>query len=95
MLLIICLKLLFFINHIFMPIFRKVEYLKRVANRGEVAKFKNADQTFIDSLEKYADQGIFLQWKEKVRTRQKKISDVCYEVTFFEFFLNHKQKSLS
>ncbi|XP_043953647.1 serine/threonine-protein kinase/endoribonuclease IRE1 isoform X1 [Gambusia affinis] len=49
----------------FWPYVKKVEYLKKVGNRQEVAKYQNADQELIDSLEKYAPRVPFSQWKEK------------------------------
>ncbi|XP_007560002.1 uncharacterized protein LOC103143407 isoform X1 [Poecilia formosa] len=49
----------------FWPYVKKIEYLKKVGNREEVAKYQNAEQELIDSLEKYADHGTFSQWKEK------------------------------
>ncbi|MEQ2284679.1 hypothetical protein AMECASPLE_023999 [Ameca splendens] len=49
----------------FWPNAKKVEYLKKVANREEVARYQNADQTFLNSLEKHAAHGTFSQWKEK------------------------------
>ncbi|XP_023202532.1 serine/threonine-protein kinase/endoribonuclease IRE1-like isoform X2 [Xiphophorus maculatus] len=49
----------------FWPYVKKVEYLKKVGNRKDVAKYQNADQELIDSLEKYATHGAFSQWKKK------------------------------
>ncbi|XP_032437949.1 uncharacterized protein LOC116732105 isoform X1 [Xiphophorus hellerii] len=49
----------------FWPYVKKVEYLKKVGNREDVAKYQNADQELIDSLEKYATHGAFSQWKKK------------------------------
>lgn len=78
---IFCTPLLFsYIPHvlalkdILMSLYRKVEYLKKVGNRQEVAKYQNADQELIDSLEKYAPRVPFSQWKEKVSVVQKNIS---------------------
>ncbi|KAK5611596.1 hypothetical protein CRENBAI_014687 [Crenichthys baileyi] len=49
----------------FWPNAKKVEYLKKVANREKLARYQNADQKFINSLEKHAAHGTFSQWKEK------------------------------
>ncbi|XP_018546020.2 uncharacterized protein LOC108892768 isoform X5 [Lates calcarifer] len=44
---------------------RRVDYLRRVGNREEVANCRNADQKLIDSLEKCAGDGSFNLWKNK------------------------------
>lgn len=59
-----------------MSLYRKVEYLKKVGNRKDVAKYQNADQELIDSLEKYATHGAFSQWKKKVSAVQKKYLNI-------------------
>lgn len=44
---------------------RRVEYLRRIGNREDVKKCRNADKEVIDSLEKCAGEGFFKQWKNK------------------------------
>ncbi|KAL3046500.1 hypothetical protein OYC64_004487 [Pagothenia borchgrevinki] len=43
--------------------YRKVEYLKKIGDRKEVEKYKDADQEFISSLDKCAGDGAFNGWK--------------------------------
>lgn len=49
----------------FWPHKKKIEYLKKVGNREEVATYKNQDEKLINSFEKYAAHEGFSQWKEK------------------------------
>uniref|UniRef100_UPI0037E97854 uncharacterized protein n=1 Tax=Semicossyphus pulcher TaxID=241346 RepID=UPI0037E97854 len=44
---------------------RRVEYLRKIGNKEEVAKFQNADAEFISSLEKCAGVGSFKLWKNQ------------------------------
>nr|XP_004554462.1 serine/threonine-protein kinase ppk4 isoform X2 [Maylandia zebra] len=44
---------------------KKTEYLRKIGNRGEVAKYREADQELIDSLEKCVVDESFKQWKNK------------------------------
>ncbi|XP_071333735.1 uncharacterized protein [Trachinotus anak] len=44
---------------------RRVDYLRRIGNRAEVAKYRNADQDLICSLGKCAADESFKQWKTK------------------------------
>ncbi|XP_059211441.1 uncharacterized protein LOC131990069 [Centropristis striata] len=44
---------------------RRVEYMRRVGNREEVAKCRNAEQELICSFERCAGDGSFNQWKNK------------------------------
>ncbi|XP_070710490.1 probable serine/threonine-protein kinase irlC isoform X3 [Pempheris klunzingeri] len=53
------------LNHPFFWTTEKVEYLRRIGNRDEVAKCRNADKELVCSLEKYAQEGCFKQWKNK------------------------------
>ena len=46
--------------------FRRVEYLRRTGNREEVAKYSNAAPETISSMERFAGDGSFRQWKRKV-----------------------------
>ncbi|XP_034085338.1 serine/threonine-protein kinase ppk4-like [Gymnodraco acuticeps] len=52
------------LNHAFFwnP-YRKVEYLKKIGDRKEVERYKDADQEFISSLDKCAGDGAFNGWK--------------------------------
>ncbi|XP_024144192.1 serine/threonine-protein kinase ppk4 isoform X1 [Oryzias melastigma] len=43
----------------------KLEYLKRIGNRNEAAKCRQADQKLIDSLESSAVNKSFTQWKQR------------------------------
>ncbi|XP_063756699.1 coiled-coil domain-containing protein 149-A isoform X1 [Eleginops maclovinus] len=45
--------------------YRKLEYLKKVGNRDEVARYKNVNQELSSSLEKFAENGSFKQWKNQ------------------------------
>ncbi|KAI4822212.1 hypothetical protein KUCAC02_007771 [Chaenocephalus aceratus] len=56
-----CLNHPFFWKH-----YRKVEYLKKIGNRKEVARYKDADQEFISSLDECAGDGAFNGWKHMV-----------------------------
>ncbi|XP_047457593.1 uncharacterized protein LOC125018022 [Mugil cephalus] len=49
----------------FWTVEKKVEYLKKIGNRDEVANCRKADQELITSLEKCAGDGSFTQWKNK------------------------------
>ncbi|KAF3836988.1 hypothetical protein F7725_004452 [Dissostichus mawsoni] len=52
------------LNHpFFWNPYRKVEYLKKIGDRKEVEKYKDADQEFISSLDKCAGDGAFKRWK--------------------------------
>ncbi|XP_056248710.1 uncharacterized protein LOC130179735 isoform X1 [Seriola aureovittata] len=44
---------------------RRVDYLRRIGNREEVANYRNADQELICSLEEWAGDGSFKLWKNK------------------------------
>ncbi|XP_067435272.1 probable serine/threonine-protein kinase irlB isoform X2 [Thunnus thynnus] len=44
---------------------KRVEYLRRIGNREEVANRRNADQEMICSMEKCAGDGSFKLWKNK------------------------------
>ncbi|XP_042258059.1 sensor for unfolded proteins in the ER ire1-like [Thunnus maccoyii] len=44
---------------------KRVEYLRRIGNREEVANCRNADQEMICSMEKCAGDGSFKLWKNK------------------------------
>ncbi|XP_036967252.1 serine/threonine-protein kinase/endoribonuclease IRE1-like isoform X3 [Acanthopagrus latus] len=44
---------------------RRVEYLRRTGNREEVAKYSNAAPETISSMERFAGDGSFRQWKRK------------------------------
>lgn len=46
--------------------FRRVEYLRRIGNREEVANCRNANPEMICSMEKSAGDGSFKLWKNKV-----------------------------
>ncbi|XP_071397279.1 uncharacterized protein [Centroberyx affinis] len=47
----------------FWPNERKVEYLRKIGNQTEVAKYEEADQTLICELDQ---NGFFSQWKNKL-----------------------------
>ncbi|XP_035531482.1 serine/threonine-protein kinase/endoribonuclease IRE1-like [Morone saxatilis] len=47
---------------------KQAEYLRKIGNREEVAKCRNAEQELICSLEKCAGDGSFKQWKNKFPT---------------------------
>ncbi|KAM9335585.1 serine/threonine-protein kinase/endoribonuclease IRE1 [Symphorus nematophorus] len=49
----------------FWPAETGVEYLRRIGNRKEAANCRNANPELISSLEKYARDGSFKQWKKK------------------------------
>ncbi|XP_072231965.1 uncharacterized protein [Leuresthes tenuis] len=49
----------------FWPCGKKVEYLTKVGNREEVAKFRNAEQELISSLKECTGDGSFEHWKTK------------------------------
>ncbi|XP_019210852.1 probable serine/threonine-protein kinase ireA [Oreochromis niloticus] len=54
------------LNHpFFWTLKEKTEYLRKIGNRDEVAKFRKTEQELIDSLEKCAVDGSFKQWKNK------------------------------
>ncbi|XP_056225762.1 uncharacterized protein LOC130164813 [Seriola aureovittata] len=44
---------------------RRVDYLRKIGNRTEVANYRNADKELICSLEKCAGEKSFKQWKNK------------------------------
>ncbi|XP_037615225.1 uncharacterized protein LOC119481960 isoform X4 [Sebastes umbrosus] len=44
---------------------RRVEYLTKIGNRKEVAKYRMADKELVGSLEECARDGSFKQWKNK------------------------------
>ncbi|XP_051284455.1 serine/threonine-protein kinase/endoribonuclease IRE1 isoform X17 [Dicentrarchus labrax] len=44
---------------------KRAEYLRKIGNREEVAKYRNAEQELICSLEKCAGDESFKQWKNK------------------------------
>ncbi|KAI9543488.1 hypothetical protein NQZ68_012139 [Dissostichus eleginoides] len=53
------------LNHpFFWNPYRKVEYLKKIGDRKEVERYKDADQEFISSLDKCAGDGAFKRWKD-------------------------------
>ncbi|XP_067435277.1 serine/threonine-protein kinase/endoribonuclease IRE2-like isoform X5 [Thunnus thynnus] len=64
----------------FWPKEKKFEYLRRIANRKEVAMFKKASQEFISLLESYAEDGYFRGWKDKelVQKMDGKKKEPCY-----------------
>lgn len=45
--------------------------MKNVGNQKEVAKYGEADEELIKSMEKHAGGGSFKQWKKKVTTTKK------------------------
>ncbi|KAF3698018.1 Serine/threonine-protein kinase/endoribonuclease IRE1 [Channa argus] len=45
---------------------RRLEYLRKIANRKEVAKYKEANPELISSMENYAKDGSFKEWKKKL-----------------------------
>ncbi|XP_070849906.1 uncharacterized protein [Chaetodon trifascialis] len=47
---------------------RRVEYLRRIGNRDEVKKYRDADQEFISLMEKGIGIGSYELWKEKFPT---------------------------
>ncbi|KAI9543490.1 hypothetical protein NQZ68_012141 [Dissostichus eleginoides] len=40
------------------------KYLKKIGDRKEVERYKDADQEFISSLDKCAGDGAFKRWKD-------------------------------
>ncbi|XP_067435273.1 serine/threonine-protein kinase/endoribonuclease ire-1-like isoform X3 [Thunnus thynnus] len=67
----------------FWPKEKKFEYIRRFANRKEVAMFKEASQEFISLLESYAEDGYFRGWKDKfpqelVQKMDGKKKEPCY-----------------
>ncbi|KAI4792191.1 hypothetical protein KUCAC02_033551 [Chaenocephalus aceratus] len=54
-----CLNHPFFWKH-----HRKVEYLKKIGDRKEVERYKDADQEFMSSLDTCAGDGAFKRWKD-------------------------------
>ncbi|CAI5668637.1 unnamed protein product [Oreochromis niloticus] len=44
---------------------KKTQYLRKIGNRGEVAKYREAEQELIDSLEKRAVDESYKPWKNK------------------------------
>lgn len=58
--------------------------MRRIGNREDVKKCRNADKEVIDSLEKCAGEGFFKQWKNKVTATQR------LHLLYYEFLLHDK-----
>ncbi|KAK2863212.1 hypothetical protein Q5P01_002745 [Channa striata] len=81
---------------------RRLEYLRKIANRKDVAKYKEADKKLICFMEKYAQGGSFNLWKhkfpqelvEKMEGRKPYSENMFGLLRFIRNLLEHKAEEM-